>query len=283
MGLLDGKVAAITGAGNGIGRAHALLFAAEGARVVVNDLGGARDGAGGDGGAAARVVEEITSAGGQAIANTEDAADPVGAEAIVAHAIEELGQLDIMVSNAGILRDKTLLKMDVAMWDDVLRVHLTGTFLCMRAAARHMRERNQGGRIITTTSVSGLLGNFGQANYAAAKAGIYGLTRTAALELRRYGITVNTLAPVAHTRMTEDLPMMSAMADAESLLAPDMIAPAALFLASDGAAEITGQVVGVEGNRIFLYKMEKTGAVLPAAGSWSAGEIAERWEEISGA
>ena len=207
MGLLDGKVAAITGAGGGIGRAHALLFAREGARVVVNDVGGARDGTGGDD-RAAQVVAEITGAGGQAIASRDDVADGEGARRIVQTAIDTYGKLDILINNAGILRDKTLRKMDEAMWDAVVRVHLRGTFLCVQAAAQHMCDRNEGGRIINTTSVSGLMGNFGQANYSAAKAGIYGLTRTAAIELKKYSVTVNALAPVAFTRMTEDLSLI---------------------------------------------------------------------------
>jgi NAD(P)-dependent dehydrogenase (short-subunit alcohol dehydrogenase family) len=280
MGLLDGRVAAITGAGNGIGRAEALLFAREGAQVVVNDLGGARDGTGSEEAVADQVVEEIRQAGGVAVANYADVGDPEGARSVVDHAVDRFGKLDIIVNNAGILRDKTLHKMDLEMWDEVIRVHLRGTFLCSQAAARHMRDRGEGGRIINTTSVSGLLGNFGQSNYAAAKAGIYGLTRTAALELKKHKITVNALAPVALTRMTEDLPMMQAM-QADRLLSADLVAPAALFLASDMAGDITGQVLGVEGKRLYLYQMEQTPAVMPSGDAWTAEEIRERWSEIS--
>jgi NAD(P)-dependent dehydrogenase (short-subunit alcohol dehydrogenase family) len=281
MGLLDGKVAAITGGGGGIGRAHALLFARDGAKVVVNDLGGTRDGSGTGNSMADQVVAEIKAAGGDATVSYHDVSDPDGANGIVQTAIDTWGKLDIIVNNAGILRDKTLQKMTVEMWDLVIQVHLKGSFLCTQAAAQHMRERNEGGRIINTTSVSGLMGNFGQANYAAAKAGIYGLTRTASIELRKYDITVNALAPVALTRMTEDLPMMKAMPNAADLLAPEHVAPAALFLASDLAADITGQVVAVEGKRIYLYRMTQTAAVMPEGDAWTAQEIRDRWSEIA--
>ena len=281
MGLLEGKVAAITGAGGGIGRAHALLFAKEGASVIVNDLGGARDGAGDGRTMAETVVEEIKAAGGEASANFDDISESEGAENVVNDTVQRYGKLDILVNNAGILRDKSLRKMDDSMWHAVIKVHLTGTFLCTRAAARHMVDRGQGGRIINTSSVSGLLGNFGQSNYSAAKAGVYGLTRTASIELRKYNVTVNALAPVAHTRMTEDLPMMQAMPNANDLLSPAFISPAALFLASDLSADITGQVIGVEGQRMYLFKMTQTPALTPNAGSWTAEEIRERWAELS--
>jgi len=283
MGRLKGKVAAITGAGGGIGRAHALLFAAEGARVVVNDLGKARDGSGDSSTMAEQVVAEIRAAGGEAVASFDDVSERAGAEGVVKLAVEHFGALDIMLSNAGILRDKTLLKMTDAMWDAVIAVHLRGTYLCTQAALAHMRQRGEGGRIITTSSVSGLLGNFGQANYAAAKAGIYGFTRTAAMEAERYGVTVNSLAPVALTRMTEDLPMMTAMPDADRMLAPEHVAAAALFLASDEAAHISGEVLGVEGPRVFVYRMQKTEPRTPSGDAWSVDELAARWPEISGA
>ncbi len=283
MGLLDGKVAAITGAGGGIGRTHALLFAREGARVVVNDVGGSRDGDGdGDRSMAERVVDEIREAGGEAIVHTGDISRREGAEGLIRAAVDGYGKLDVLVNNAGILRDKTLRKMTDEMWDAVIRVHLTGSFLCLRAAAQHMIERGEGGAIVNTSSVSGLMGNFGQTNYSAAKAGIYGLTRTASIELKKYRITVNALAPVAHTRMTEDLPMMQAMPNAENLLAPEHVSPAALFLASDLARDITGQVLAVEGKRVFLFKMIQTDACLPRGESWTAQEIRDRWTEING-
>jgi NAD(P)-dependent dehydrogenase (short-subunit alcohol dehydrogenase family) len=283
MGLLDGKVAAITGAGGGIGRAHALLFAREGAKIVVNDLGGARDGTGRGNTMAEQVVAEIKAAGGEAVPNYDDVSERAGAEGIVKSAIDAFGQLDILVNNAGILRDKTMLKMDDAMWDLVVKVHLRGTYLCTQAAAKHMAERGKGGRIVNTTSVSGLMGNFGQANYSAAKAGIYGFTRTCSVELKKYNVTVNALAPVAVTRLTEDLPMIQAMPNAKDFLSPEHIAPAALFLASDLAADVSGTIVAVEGPRMYLFKMTQTGAVTAKDGKmWTAQEIRERWAEISG-
>jgi len=284
MTLLRGKVAAITGSGGGIGRAHALLFARHGAKVVVNDVGGARDGTGADRAMADLVVDEIRAAGGEAVADHGDVSEPDGAEGLIRRAVDSFGQLDILVNNAGILRDKTLRKMTIEQWDAVVKVHLRGTFLCSQAAARHLMDRGAPGRIINTTSVSGLKGNFGQANYAAAKAGIYGFTLTAAIELEKYRITVNAVAPIAHTRMTEDLPMMSAMPDAAELLAPDRIAPAVLFLASDLAADITGTVLAVEGARMYVYRMSQTPAVLPGdqAAGWSAEEIDARWTELAG-
>jgi NAD(P)-dependent dehydrogenase (short-subunit alcohol dehydrogenase family) len=284
MGLLDGKVALITGAGNGIGRAHALLFAREGAKVVVNDLGGARDGSGGGNARPAQqVADEIKAARGQAVANYDDVSERAGAESMVKQAVDSYGQLDICVNNAGILRDKTLLKMDDAMWDLIMKVHLRGTYLVTQAAAKHMAERNKGGRIINTSSVSGLMGNFGQANYAAAKAGIYGFTRTASMELKKYNITVNALAPVAFTRLTDDLPMMAGLPNAKDMLAPEHISPAVLFLASELASDITGTVVAVEGPRMFLFKMIQTPAVVAKDGKeWTAQEIKERWSEIAG-
>jgi NAD(P)-dependent dehydrogenase (short-subunit alcohol dehydrogenase family) len=283
MGLLDGKVAVITGAGNGIGRAHAILFAQEGAKVVVNDLGGARDGSGtGSATPAQKVVDEIKAAGGQAVANYDDVSERASADNIIKTAIDAFGQLDILVNNAGILRDKTLLKMEDANFDIVVKVHLRGTYLCAQAAAKHMAERGKGGRIINTSSVSGLVGNFGQTNYSAAKAGIYGFTRTASMELKKYNVTVNALAPVAYTRLTSDL-MQVMGAGAQEMLAPEHIAPAALFLASDLAADITGTVLAVEGPKMYLFKMIQTNGVIAKDGKhWTAQEIRERWSEISG-
>ena len=280
MALLDGKVAIVTGAGHGIGRATALAFARQGARVVVNDLGGSRDGGGADRSAADGVAAEIAAAGGSAVANYDDVSKAAGAQSLIQCALEAFGSVDVLLNNAGILRDKTLLKMDLAQWESVLAVHLTGTFLCLQAAATAMKDRNVRGSIINTTSVSGMLGNFGQANYSAAKAGIYGLTRTASIELQRYGIRVNAVAPVAKTRMTEDLPMFEKI---ESSLSPEHIAPAHVFLASDLSREVSGQVLAVAGGRISVYKVvESPGKYKEADGGvWTPQEIADHFEALS--
>jgi NAD(P)-dependent dehydrogenase (short-subunit alcohol dehydrogenase family) len=279
MGLLDGKVAIITGAGGGIGRAEALLFAREGAKVVVNDVGGTRDGTGAGDAMARKVVEEIVAEGGVAVPNFDSVSTAEGAAGILKSALDAFGRVDILVNNAGILRDKTLLKMDEAMWDAVIAVHLKGTFLCTQAAAKQMIAQGGGGRIVNTTSVSGMLGNFGQSNYAAAKAGIYGFTRTAAIELQKHRITVNALAPVAKTRMTEDLPMFQTGMDS---LTPEHIAPAALFLASDLCADRTGHVLAVTGSQVFAYKVVQTqGKFKDAGAAWTAQEIADHWDVIT--
>jgi NAD(P)-dependent dehydrogenase (short-subunit alcohol dehydrogenase family) len=280
-GLLQGKVAIVTGAGGGIGRAHALALAREGARVVVNDLGSDRHGGGRGAEMADAVVEEIRAAGGEAVASYDSVATREGADGIVWTAASKLGGLDVLVNNAGILRDRTLLNMGEDDFDRVLDVHLRGTFLCMQAAARAMKVQGRGGRIVNTTSLSGLLGNFGQANYGAAKAGIYALTRVAALELEKVGIAVNAIAPVALTRMTSDLQMMRGASERE--LGPHFVAPVAVFLASDLSRGITGQVVGVQGGKVFLYRMETSEGVErdPAQGPWSAAELAQEWARIS--
>jgi NAD(P)-dependent dehydrogenase (short-subunit alcohol dehydrogenase family) len=278
-GLLEGKIAIVTGAGGGIGRAEALLFAREGAKIVVNDVGGTRSGEGTSSSMADQVVDEIKKAGGQAVAHHKSIAELEGADSLVKTALDAFGRVDILVNNAGILRDKSLLKMDESMWDAVIAVHLKGTFLCTQLVARQMVAQGGGGRIVNTTSVSGMLGNFGQANYAAAKAGIYGFTRTAAIELQKHRIAVNCLAPIAKTRMTEDLPMMQSVDN----MSPDHIAPAALFLASELAGEVTGTVLAVAGARMYAYKvMESPGKFKDDdAGVWTAQEIKDNWESIT--
>ncbi len=288
MGLLDGKVVIVTGAGAGIGRAHALLFAREGAKVVVNDLGGARDGTlaiqGGGAGADASaspaddVVNEIKAAGGEAVASRQSVATAEGAGAIVKGAVDAFGRVDVLVNNAGILRDKSFLKMDEEMWDAVIAVHLKGTFLVSQAFVRVAVAQKEPARIVNTTSVSGMLGNFGQANYAAAKAGIYGLTRTMSIELQKHRITVNAIAPIAKTRMTEDLPMFQGV----DTMTPDHIAPAALFLASDLCGDKTGHVLAVAGARLYAFKVVETAGRFKdeARGVWTAQEIGENWEAI---
>ena len=282
MGLLDGKVAIITGAGGGIGRAHALHFAREGARVVVNDLGGNRHGAGKANDMADAVVAEIKAAGGEAVASYDSVATREGADGILWTALSKYGRVDILVNNAGILRDRTFLNLSEEEWDLVFSVHMKGTFLCSQAVARQLKLQNQGGRIINTSSVSGLMGNFGQANYAAAKAGIYGFTRTLSLELAKSRITVNAIAPVAYTRMTEDLKMLQMLPDAKDVLSPEHVAPVAVFLASDLGGDITGAIVGVQGNQISVYRMIQSSGLSPSkGGAWTPAEIKERWAEIN--
>ena len=279
MGLLEGKVAIITGAGGGIGREHALLFAREGAKVVVNDLGSDRHGGGKGAEMADQVVAEIKGKGGDAVANYDSVATREGADGLVWSALNKFGKLDIVVNNAGILRDKTLLNMSEQEFDLLIAVHLRGTFLVTQAAARVLKAQGKGGRIVNTTSLSGLLGNFGQGNYAAAKGGIYSLTRTASIEFQRMGVTVNAIAPVALTRMTSDLQMFKGMTPEQ--IGPQYIAPVAAFLASELAADITGTILGVQGPKVFLYKMIETEGVTREGGPWSPAEIKERWNEIA--
>lgn len=278
MGLLDGKIAIVTGAGGGIGRAHALALAKEGAKIVVNDLGGSRDGAGSSEALATKVVEEIKAAGGEAVASFDSVATVEGATALVKRGVDAFGRVDVLVNNAGILRDKSFLKMDEAMFDVVIAVHLKGTFLCSQTFAKQIVLQGGGGRIINTTSVSGMLGNFGQANYAAAKAGIYGLTRTCSIELQKHRITVNAIAPIAKTRMTEDLPMFQGV----DTMTAEHIAPAVLFLASDLCGDRTGHVVAIAGARLYAFKVVETAGKFKEAdnGLWSPHEIADNWDAI---
>jgi NAD(P)-dependent dehydrogenase (short-subunit alcohol dehydrogenase family)/acyl dehydratase len=275
MGLLDGKVALVTGAGGGLGRAHALALAAAGAKVVVNDLGGARDGSGAGHNMADKVVAEIVAAGGAAVADYGSVADADGAQAMVKAATDAFGRLDIVVNNAGILRDKTLLKLEQDQWELVMAVHATGTFLVTKAAAAVMLGQGTGGRIINTTSYAGLKGNFGQSNYAAAKAGIAGFTRTIALELRKHHITVNAIAPLAKTRMTEEI---QAVPDA---LEPEDISPLVVWLASELAADVTGRVFGAHGSHYFEYVVEMTRGVDLGDARWSAEQVAQRLGDIT--
>jgi NAD(P)-dependent dehydrogenase (short-subunit alcohol dehydrogenase family) len=276
--LLDGRVAVITGAGGGIGRAQALLFALHGAAVVVNDAGVTVDGSGAETKVADAVVKEIEAAGGRAVASHDSVTDADGAERIIGRGLEAFGQVDVLVNNAGILRDKSFAKMDMAMWNAVIDVHLTGTFRVSQAFVRHAFARGGGGRIVNTTSVSGMLGNFGQANYAAAKAGIYGLTRTMSIELQKHKIYVNAIAPIAKTRMTEALPMFEGV----STMTPEHVAPAALFFASDLSKEKTGHVLAVAGARMYAFKVVETAGRFKEGSDtiWTADEIAENWGSI---
>jgi NAD(P)-dependent dehydrogenase (short-subunit alcohol dehydrogenase family) len=254
MGLLDGKVAIVTGAGGGLGRCHALLFAKEGAAVVVNDLGGARDGAGGGHSMADQVVKEIQAMGGQAVANYDSVATVEGGNNICKSAIDAFGKVDILVNNAGILRDKTLVNTDEQSWDIVIQVHLKGTYCVTRPVFTHMKERGQGGVIVNTSSTSGLIGNFGQSNYGAAKAGIAGFTRCLALEGKKYNIRVWGLAPVAVTRLTEDLPGMG-NENVKQMLAPEKVSPAVLYMVSDLSKDKTGKFLFVSGNKVTELKI----------------------------
>ncbi len=277
--LLEGKVAIITGAGGGIGREHALYFASVGAKVVVNDLGGDRHGGGKGGEMAEKTVADIKAAGGEAVANYDSVSTREGADGILWTALNKYGKVDVLVNNAGILRDRTLVNMSDQDLNLVLDVHLKGTFYCMQAAARQMKIQGKGGRIVNTTSLSGLIGNFGQGNYAAAKGGIYSMTRVASMEFAKMNVTVNAVAPVAVTRMTADLPMMAGVKADD--LGPQFISPVVAFLASDLASDVTGTIVGVQGRKVFLYRMEETEGVTKEGGMWTPAEIKEKWTQIS--
>jgi NAD(P)-dependent dehydrogenase (short-subunit alcohol dehydrogenase family) len=262
--LCEGRVAIVTGAGRGIGREYALMMAAHGAKVVVNDLGGARDGTGASSGPAQEVVEEIKKAGGEAIVNGSDVSDFAGAADMIARAIQSFGRLDVLVNNAGILRDRMLVNMTEAEWDAVIKVHLKGTFAPAHHAAAYWRDRAKQGervdaRLINTTSVSGIYGNAGQTNYGAAKAGIAAFTIIAARELGRYGITVNAIAPGALTRLTEDLSMGRGTDEEKARLHPRWIAPIVTWLASTRSSHVTGRV------------FEASGEVLAIAEGWHRG------------
>jgi NAD(P)-dependent dehydrogenase (short-subunit alcohol dehydrogenase family) len=263
--LCEGRIAVVTGAGRGIGREHALMLAAHGAKVVVNDLGGAVDGSGGDLTPAQQVVEEIKAAGGEAVANGDDVSDFGGAERLSQTAIETFGDIHVLVNNAGILRDRMLVNMSEQEWDAVIKVHLKGTFGPARHAAAYWRDQSKAGkevdaRIINTTSVSGIYGNPGQSNYGAAKAGIAAFTGIVALEIARYGVTVNAVAPNALTRMTENL--AGALATDEAMkeqMSPRWIAPIVTWLASTESKGVTGRV------------FEAAGDVLAIAEGWHRG------------
>src|SRR6202051_4544180 len=260
-GINEGRVVVITGSGRGIGRAHAIEFASQGAKIVVNDLGAEVDGSGRSEGPAGQVVDEIKAMGGEAVANGDDISDVEGAQCLIATAIDTFGGLDVLVNNAGLLRDRMFVNMTVDEWDAVIRVHLRGTYAPMRAAVDYWRNRSKAGetndaRIINTTSPSGIYGNVGQTNYGAAKAGIASLTVIAAMELGRYGITVNAIAPAALTRMTENLGFGEGSADRKSdefdPNDPDNIAPLVVWLGSPSSAQITGRVFNVHGGHISV-------------------------------
>ena len=281
-GLCDGRVVVVTGAGGGIGRSHALLFAKEGAKVVVNDIGGSRDGSGaGDAGPAQQAVNEITALGGEAVAHTDDISTWDGAKSLIQLAIDTFGTVDVVVNNAGILRDRMMVNMSEAEWDAVIKVHLKGTFGPAHFAAEYWRDKSKAGeqvdaRIINTTSPSGIFGNIGQANYGAAKAGIAAFTVITSQELGRYGVTVNAIAPTALTRMTEDLGMMSGLTDEQrEALGPDSISPIVVWLGSKESAGVTGRVFGIFGPKISVAEGWAYGPSHDSGQILSAGELGE--------
>jgi NAD(P)-dependent dehydrogenase (short-subunit alcohol dehydrogenase family) len=287
MGSLDGRVAIVTGAGRGIGRSVALLLASEGMSVVVNDLGGALDGSGSDAGPARQVAGEIAGSGGSTVANGADVADHAAAEGLIKTALGEFGRLDVLVNAAGILRDRMVFNMTEQEWDDVIRVHLKGTFNTTKFAAAHWRARRDESaqnRIINFTSVSGLHGSPGQPNYAAAKMGIVGLTYSAANSLARYGVTVNAVSPGAATRMTESVPgdrrrARPGTADERS---PDNVAPLVAYLASERSGWITGRIVHAAGYEVALYDNPHPVIRLVGTGPWSVDALAAQVERSFG-
>ena len=277
MGLLEGKVAIITGAGNGLGEAYAKLFAKEGASVVVNDLGGARDGSGADRSAAQKVVDAIEAAGGQAVANGDDVSTVQGGENILKTALDHFGKVDILVCNAGILRDKSFANTSEADWDAVIKVHLKGTYCCALPVWKFMKE-NGGGSMVLTSSTSGLYGNFGQTNYGAAKAGIYGMVRVMSIEGRKYNIRVMGLAPGAYTRMTSDLPGRKDR-EPDPLSLPENVAPGVLYMVSDLSAEHSGKILGVSSRGVREIKMLETEGFAPGR-PYTAEEVAAAADKV---
>lgn len=282
-GLCTGRVAVVTGAGRGLGRAHALAFAAEGAKVVVNDLGVGLDGTGAAAAPAQQVVDEIRALGGEAVAHGGDIATADGAVSLIATALDAFGRLDTLVNNAGFLRDRMLVNLDEDDWDAVMRVHLKGHFLPLKHAAAHWRAEAKAGRtpearVINTSSGAGLLGSVGQGNYAAAKAGIVGLTLVAAAETVRYGVQVNAIAPAARTRMTEQT-FADTMAAPEGggfdAMAPENVSPLVVWLGSAASAGVTGRVFEAEGGRITVMEGWRPGPTADKGARWTPAEAGE--------
>jgi len=281
MGYLDGKVAVVTGAGRGIGREISLLMSREGARVVVNDLGSSDHGEGADKGVAGEVVDEIRAGGGQAVSNPDSVASWEGAHRIIQTALDSFGRIDIVVNNAGIVRDRMIFKMSEQEWDAVLDVHLKGTFNCIRAASPHMRDRNWG-RFVNFTSTSGLIGNVGQANYGAAKLGIVALSKITALDMKRYNVTSNCIAPFAWTRLIATIPTdteeQKRRVEKLKKMSPADVAPLAVFLAGEQAANITGQVFGVRGKEIFLFSQPRIVRSIHKSEGWNVEDLSQMLE-----
>ena len=278
MGMLDGKVAVVTGAGSGIGRAVAVGLAAAGAAVVVNDYGVSVDGREPSSEPANAVVKEITARGGRAVANAQSIATMAGGRAAIDQALTSFGDLHILVCCAGILRERMIFNMSEEEWDAVIAVHLKGHFTVMQPATRHMREK-RAGRIITFTSTAGLEGSPGQPNYSAAKEGIVGLTRSAALAMAKYGVTVNCISPTADTRMTQRLPDERR---GQAMAPPEAIAPVVAFLASDRAAHVTGQVIGVRGNQVTLYSHPAPLRPITSREPWTPEALADIYDQALG-
>ena len=274
--IVAGKVAIVTGAGRGIGRGIALLLAREGARVVVCDIGASLDGAGADVGPAQTVVNEIEKAGGEAIASTASISEPSNAEKIVAAALHHFGRVDILVNNAGILRDRIFHRMSWSDWSDVINVHLHGSFAMSRACATHFREQNSGS-FVHMTSTSGLIGNFGQANYMAAKMGIVGLSRGIALDMARFNVRSNCIAPFAWTRMIDSIPAESEQEKERVArmreMSPEKIAPLTVYLASDRAEGITGQILSVRNNEIYLFNQNRPIRTIHRSDGWTPEKL----------
>lgn len=279
MALLEGKTALITGGAGGIGRVVARRFADEGARVVINDLGCSVDGVGSDDMVAEQVADELNAAGGKAVASGHDVSTAEGARAAVQTAIDAYGGLDVLVCCAGIGRDRTLLKMDEAAWDGVVGTTLKGTFLTIQAAARQMVAQGQGGRIVAMTGLPGYLGGFAQANLAAACGGMHGLVRTAAIELQKHRITVNAIAALAKTRLTESLPALEGVDN----VTPEYVAPVALFLASGLCGDRTGITLAVAGPRVHAFRFAESAGKFKddGAGVFTPDEILEHWATIT--
>jgi NAD(P)-dependent dehydrogenase (short-subunit alcohol dehydrogenase family) len=276
--MLEGKTAVVTGAGRGIGREIALLMAHHGACVVVNDYGGSEAGQGTSSSPADEVVAEIRRGGGKAVASYESVASMTGGERIVQAAVDTFGRVDVVVNNAGILRDRMIFNMTEEEWDAVVNTHLKGTFAVTRAAARYMREQRSG-RVINMTSTSGLVGNVGQANYAAAKMGIVGLTKVTALDMARYNVTANCISPFAWTRMIGTIPTeteaQKARVEKIKQMSPAHIAPLAAYLATDDAKDISGQVFGVRGKEIMLFGHMRPIMRIHHAEGWTVDRLAE--------
>ncbi|MFH8629487.1 SDR family oxidoreductase [Streptomyces lydicus] len=287
-GICTGRVVAVTGAGRGLGRAHALALAAEGAQVVVNDLGVAADGAGASSGPAQQVVDAIRARGGRAVRHTGDITTTDGAASLVATALDTYGRLDALVNNAGFLRDRMLVNLDEDDWDAVVRVHLKGHFLPLKHAAAHWRAEAKAGRtpdarVVNTSSGAGLLGSVGQGNYSAAKAGILGLTLVAAAELARYGVQVNALAPAARTRMTERTfaGTMAAPTDGTfDAMAPENVSPLVVWLSSAASAGVTGRVFEAEAGRITVMEGWHPGPTADKGARWTPAEAGETAREL---